>query len=566
MKRHSLYILLLLIISRAETCLAQNFRSIDINTGFSGSSPAQMVEYNGKLYFTATDSAHGGELWVTEGTYATTHLVKDIYQGTGYSNIQDFAVSGNKLFFFAIDYTHGYELWVSDGTTAGTNLVKDIRQGAMGSYDYNALGFKITPMGNKVYFSADDSVHGSELWVSDGTDSGTYMVKDLYPGSNGSYPESGYFFTKSIIFQNKLYFSAYDDTHGRELWVSDGTDTGTYLLSDVSPGPTSSSPSNIFLLDSTLLFFAFDSILGFELWRSDGAGLGTYLIRAMQPTPPAINYYYSSGFTYYRGKAYWGGDDGVHGAILWRTDGTNTGTELVSNVNTDIIGPGPGYNEFITFHDRLYFPVQIDSFHYASVLGVSDGTDTGTTVFKILAKRQSQYYGPTNFMIYNDHLFFVSPDDSSSDFKLWISDGTEAGTFTIHPSGSNKIDPLNYGAPLIVFNNDLYICANFDSIGNELWIYHYDSTTVNSIGYVSGNQNLKAFPNPFHNSVTISGLDRSDIYHINFFDTNGKLIHSFDSGHGLEQFTLDLQETASGIYILQITGQNDNAIFKMIRQ
>jgi ELWxxDGT repeat protein len=39
------------------------------------------------LLFPATDAAHGDELWITEGTNAGTHLVKDIYEGTSSSNV-----------------------------------------------------------------------------------------------------------------------------------------------------------------------------------------------------------------------------------------------------------------------------------------------------------------------------------------------------------------------------------------------------------------------------------------------------------------------------------------------
>ena len=36
-------------------------------------------------------------------------------------------------------------------------------------------------MGGVAYFAANDGIHGEELWRSDGTVSGTYMVKDVNP-------------------------------------------------------------------------------------------------------------------------------------------------------------------------------------------------------------------------------------------------------------------------------------------------------------------------------------------------------------------------------------------------
>ena len=47
-----------------------------------------------KTYFQASDSTHGTELWVTDGTTAGTSFIADIYPGTGGSYPTDFAEAG----------------------------------------------------------------------------------------------------------------------------------------------------------------------------------------------------------------------------------------------------------------------------------------------------------------------------------------------------------------------------------------------------------------------------------------------------------------------------------------
>src|SRR5688500_10125110 len=90
---------------------------------------------------------------------------------------------GNRLFFLGEDSTHGRELWVSDGTPIGTRMVKDILPGA-GTSSIHGL----TPFGNRVAFAADDGAHGRELWISDGTSAGTFLVKDILGGNQEGFP------------------------------------------------------------------------------------------------------------------------------------------------------------------------------------------------------------------------------------------------------------------------------------------------------------------------------------------------------------------------------------------
>ena len=78
--------------------------------------------------------------------------------------------------------------------------------------------YGLTSAGNLLYFTADQSSYGFELWKSDGTAAGTVRVKDIYPGSVGSAPGG------LTNVNGTLYFVATDATRGSELWKSNGTD------------------------------------------------------------------------------------------------------------------------------------------------------------------------------------------------------------------------------------------------------------------------------------------------------------------------------------------------------
>ena len=212
------------------------------------------------VYFTALDGTHGRELWRSDGTDAGTTMVKDIRPGRKGSNPGRLTAVDGTLFFEAVDDVHGRELWMSDGTRAGTLMVKDIRPGARGSttHPYYPLEELGTGAGD-VYFAANDGIHGFELWTSDGTASGTIMVKDTHRGYWGSNPE---YFTD---VDGHLFFLS-----GSRIWKSDGTRAGTVMVKNIPDDQVG------YLTDyADALFFVSSE----HLWMSDGTRAGTNAVK-----------------------------------------------------------------------------------------------------------------------------------------------------------------------------------------------------------------------------------------------------------------------------------------------
>ncbi len=138
-----------------------NFEQIQIDNN-TDTYPHNFTEFNGEMYFTATSSTNGEELWKYNGT--TASLVKDI-NPSGNGSPRRLTVANNLLFFTADDGANGRELWKSDGTSAGTVMVKDILTGVGNGMSATREPFVF---GNSLYITADYFINGFsngvQLW------------------------------------------------------------------------------------------------------------------------------------------------------------------------------------------------------------------------------------------------------------------------------------------------------------------------------------------------------------------------------------------------------------------
>ncbi|QGJ71066.1 Hypothetical protein PBC10988_27690 [Planctomycetales bacterium 10988] len=342
---------------------AQPYQVTNINA--PGQNLSDMIEIGQDFYFKRT-TAGGAELWITDGTVAGTELLKAIGPAGAASEMQSFVNADGILYFLANDGTHGVELWKSDGTSSGTQLVIDLVK------DGGDAGIQeLTAVGNLVFFSADGS-NGRELWKSDGTAAGTTMVKNLTDdtGSEGiqsSSPES------LVNVGGILFFTANDGTSGREIWATDGSDTNTFLLKEIAPNEAGSDPLYLTNINSTLFFQANDGSSGQELWVSNGESSGTYLLKDINANGSSNPNFFVEA----NGTIFFTAENGTNGVELWSTDGTSTGTQLVKNINAS--GDSNPY-QLTNAGGNLYFVAEGSANNPA--LWKSDGTSDGTVLVK----------------------------------------------------------------------------------------------------------------------------------------------------------------------------------------
>jgi ELWxxDGT repeat protein len=517
----------------------------DINSGAASSMPSysnNRMEFNGELFFAAYENVTTRmEIWKSDGTTSGTTLLKNIGGNNINGNPRDFLKWSNELLFH-VDQSNNSFIYRTDGSIPGTvslqnGLVYNYKmpivfnnelyfQGSdqelnklssingtptlvydVGGATYPGRSNPEVIYANKLFFTAETYYSEPQIWSTDGTSVGTTLVKTF------GYAAATSTISNFKVYNGKLYFTTNgrlytsDPEYGVELWVTDGTTTGTVMVQDINVGAGDSNPADFTLYNGELYFTATSSSIGRELFKitSTGSIVNVFDINTSGDSSPSDLFVTSN-------RLYYAADDGVNGREIWVTNTYSGATKQANN------------NKLLVNTTQLFMDIN----------------PTGSS-------------NPSGFANYNGKTYF-SANDGINGQELWLTDLTISGTYSvsnINPSGdSNPKD-------LIVANNLLFFSADDGATGLELYKYQDPSLSVNAVELENS---ISLYPNPTTNSFSIE--TKYPINNISVFDIQGKTVKLFKENLAF----YDIEELTSGLYFVNIKTENGSITKKIIKE
>jgi ELWxxDGT repeat protein len=272
------------------------------------------------------------------------------------------------------------ELWKTDGTISGTVKVSSINPFKPTEY-YIIKEQEMTVLNNEIFFPVINATNGAELWKSDGTNSGTVKVMNLTNYSSSAINNQiGYF--QTTVFNNTLVFMNHNHTtangHKWQLVSTDGTASGKTVLYNGSI----SLDKNMIEFQNELYFQEDNK----SLMKTDGtAGGTTWVFDQYNHNSAENSFFVWENYLYFNG---WDVTNYTQGKELWKTDGTTSGTVQVANFVSDAPGQwthqfnGIGIPDFYAWNETHFaFNARTSQGqNSAEHLYITDGTENNTSI------------------------------------------------------------------------------------------------------------------------------------------------------------------------------------------
>jgi len=533
------------------------------------SSPEDELKKLQQQFFNENQLSHARHNRNRDGKSPVFRLTKDINDIANSSPVvhssylpapvSQFPVTGNIAFFSADDGIHGIELWRTDGTSAGTYIVKDVNPGQM-----NTLMVNMVTINGKIYFAASRDGFNFYPWVSDGTESGTFAIDSTETGRS-SLPQrfaglndAVFIAFNGTIFDQGIFAKVNDDHHGftfinaikdagyggvrelteaggllfftasnsnfnRALWRTDGTEEGTYKLTDLNyPNgvPHILGVTNFLTAYNNKLYFSFADATGFKLGVSDGTITGTGLAPGNNGITIPLGSLHEYSFAVVNNVLFLSGYNQAIESGLYKYDAANSeGVMLVK----DQFSGAVNFTSFEAGNNTLYFLVS--NFQTGSQLWRSDGTDAGTTHIRSFDLPITSFDLPQPIFrvhFYLGNLYFLVHDDLHGS-EIWKSDGTTIGTAIIKDINPGPENSVSHA--LTECNGKVVFVANElkSKKGIELWATDGTEAGTKLLKDINTTRTLGSFPLQ-QGSATL----------------NDKIIFSADDGvHGYQPYVSD---------------------------
>lgn len=314
---------------------------------------------------------------------------------------------------------------------------------------------------NFVYLQLREN--NTSLYVTDGTRGGTTELTAIMGrladlGYTEPEPEQLYSTTgKEIIFQN------WDEDHGYEPWISDGTVEGTHILVDLVPGPQSSCP-RAFSSDSDSVFFvardAQGSINRYHFNLNTNEIVDSLempkINESSSPYPINLTRINNDGILYFTA---WDGFE--------RGKYTTDGFDILSRIKSE--------NEILLLHNELY-SIESDENYEFHLLKYNNQSEEFNAVVNLGSDSSfsGYYYSIVKFIDNKKEYIIIKPEYNNNNYI--ITDGTIGGTKHVSFDSSERYLDIKG-----LYNGNL-IYSYYDLIYNyKLASYNIYTGDVNTV-------------------------------------------------------------------------------------
>jgi ELWxxDGT repeat protein len=227
--------------------------------------------------FEGSNGAPG--LWRSDGTAAGTRAITCGGNACP-TEFSAYFTKGNMLYFAGKDQDHGWALYKTDGNSL--SLLNDPKAGKEqtgGVYYVSAANDNIVYFNNnRTHESGNPEI---EVWAMNET---TGQHQKLLTNTNGK-------FGAGIFAGDRHYFIHGTDETGAEPWMTDGTLSGTRLMREIEPGPSGVSIFQLSVINGSMYFMLRSYTGTYDLWKASANSA----LKNVAKVAGTVNNYFAAG-------------------------------------------------------------------------------------------------------------------------------------------------------------------------------------------------------------------------------------------------------------------------------